>query len=99
MSKVALLPPIAVSAAQLCMTACVLVTGSEFLLVLWVDEGSVSVIPSAKIVGDAAVGSQSQVRLGRTLYNVKIAAAVCATCTSASFMLRYGCIHCTTSHV
>ena len=55
MSKVVLLPPIAVSAAQLCTTACVLVTGLEFLLVLWVDEGSVSVIPSAKIVGDAVI--------------------------------------------
>ena len=72
MSKVALLPPIAVSAAQPCTTACILVTGSEFLLVLWVNEGSVSVIPSAKIDGDAAVGSQSQERLGRTLYNVKV---------------------------
>ena len=65
MSKVALQPPIAVSAAQPCTTACALVTGSEFLLVLWVDEGSASVIPFAKIVGDAVIEEDPLLRVLR----------------------------------
>ena len=36
-------------------------------------EGSVSVLKSVKVIGDTSVGSESQVKLGRTFHPVKIA--------------------------
>ena len=42
-------------------------------------EGSVSVLKSEKVIGDTTVGSESQVKLGRTFHPVKIAAiGMCA---------------------
>ena len=42
-------------------------------------EGSVSVLKSEKVIGDTSVGSESQVKLGRTFHPVKIAAiGMCA---------------------
>ena len=45
------------------------------MLVYWSKEESVSVLPAAKVTGDISVGSESQVKLGRTFHPVKIAAA------------------------
>lgn len=42
-------------------------------------EGSVSVLKSEKVIGDTSVGSESQVKLGRTFHPVKIdAIGMCA---------------------
>ena len=41
---------------------------------LWVNERSVSVLEIHKVTGDTFVGSESQVKLGRTFHPVKIAA-------------------------
>ena len=52
----------------------------DFVLVYWVREGSVSVLELDKLTGDTSVGSDSQVKLGRTLHPVKIAAVGKCTC-------------------
>ena len=45
----------------------------------WVKEGSVSVLELSKLIGNTSVGSDSQVKLGRTFHPVKIAATgMCA---------------------
>ena len=45
----------------------------DFLLVYWTREGSVSVLSIDKVCGSTTVGSESQVKLGKTLHPVKIA--------------------------
>ena len=57
----------------------------DFVLVYWVKEGSVSVLELAKLTGDRSVGSDSQVKLGRTLHLVKIAAV--------GMCIQYVCVH------
>ena len=46
----------------------------DFVLVFWLKESSVSVLEAGKVTGDATIGSESQVKLGRTFHPVKIAA-------------------------
>ena len=51
----------------------------DFLLVFWTQEDSVSVVSSEKVCGSVAVGSYSDVRLGKTSHPMKIAGK--GTCT------------------
>ena len=44
------------------------------MLAYWVEEGSVSVLPSEKVIGDPkCFGASCRVRLGKRDYTVKIA--------------------------
>ena len=53
-------------------SVCFIAAKGDFSLVLWVEEGSVSVLRS-EVISEKRIGSESQVRLGRTIYTVKIA--------------------------
>ena len=46
----------------------------DFLLVYWLKEGSVSVLRVEEVMGDTSVGSEGEVKLGRTFHPVRIAA-------------------------
>ena len=40
----------------------------DYCLIHWVIENSVSVLPLSNVVGDAVVGEERQVKLGRSIY-------------------------------
>lgn len=60
------------------------------MLVYWVKEGSVSVLASEKVTGDTSVGSESQVKLGRTYHSVKVAASGKCACICDIDIVEYG---------
>lgn len=83
------LRPSGVAIALCTVTICSL---GDFLLVYWVKEGSVSVLGVEEVTGNTSVGSESQVKLGRTFHPVRIAAIGKYICTNTGYMCVHVCV-------
>ena len=67
------------------MCFCMFIFVGAFLLVYWIQEESVSVLECRKVTGSTTVGSESEVKLGKTVYPVKIAAAGMQMCMNVCY--------------